>query len=89
MSVPKKDGVKWWWRDAMRLSTVIISSVSCMRDVYAPGGLCLPMCSVPSLAGIPFPGIKAEIKAQAELIEMDTWTYHVCDFPLEMLSVSG
>lgn len=56
----------------MGLFTLIISSVSCMRELYAPGGLCLPMCSVPSLAGIPFSGMKVEIKAQAELIEMDT-----------------
>lgn len=55
----------------MRLSTLIAGSVSCLRDARAAGGLHLPMRSTPSLAGIPFPGAKEEIKAWAELIEVD------------------
>lgn len=53
-----------------------------MSEVHALDDPCLlVMCSVPSLAGIPFPGTKAEIQAAAELIEMDTRTCLVCLSP--------
>lgn len=59
-----------------------VSRVHCMSEVHALDDPCLPvMCSVPSLAGIPFPGTKAEIQAGAELIEMDTRTCLVCLSP--------